>query len=127
MRLVIRFHTHIHAHTHAYTHIHTCARARTHTKCVHSTLYTHQIKVEGAHPVVCTLNILIFPHRPPPGEKFHLHTKATPVDEIDFNNHLSFNTLSIYSHTAHHTGSRLAKHYLLHIVYLNGFQLFVKT
>jgi hypothetical protein len=54
--------------------------------------------------------------------------QATPVDAIELNNHLPFNILLIYSHTVHHTGSRLAKHHsVFYIVYLNGFQLFVET
>jgi hypothetical protein len=38
---------------------------------------------------------------------------------------IKFNIILIFSHIAHHSVSRLAKHYLFHILYLNGFQLFV--
>jgi hypothetical protein len=45
--------------------------------------------------------------------------QATPVDVIEFSNHLPFNVLLIYSHVVHHTGSRLAKQYF--ILYIKWF------
>jgi hypothetical protein len=47
--------------------------------------------------------------------------QATPVDAIEFNNHLPFNSLLIYSHTVHNTGSCLAKHYF--ILYIKCFSV----